>query len=48
MSQHKKALFIIESESETEGLVVRPLSARLLAPTIPEEKKWIDRKKIAY
>ena len=46
MSQHKKALFIIESESETEGLVVRPLSARLLAPTIPEEKKWIDRKKL--
>lgn len=46
MSQHKKALNIIEKESETEGLVVRPLSARLLPPTIPEEKKWIDREKL--
>ncbi len=46
MSQHKKALNIIEKESETEGLVVRPLSAKLFPPTIPEEKKWIDREKL--
>jgi tRNA U34 2-thiouridine synthase MnmA/TrmU len=46
MSQHKKALNIIEKESELEGLVVRPLSARLLPPTFPEEEKWIDREKL--
>ena len=46
MSQHKKALNIIEQESDLEGFVVRPLSARLLSPTIPEEKQWIDREKL--
>jgi tRNA U34 2-thiouridine synthase MnmA/TrmU len=46
MSQHKKALNLIEKESKTEGIVIRPLSARLLSSTIPEEKKWIDREKL--
>jgi tRNA U34 2-thiouridine synthase MnmA/TrmU len=46
MSQHKKALKIIEKESGLENLIVRPLSARLLKPTIPEEKGWIDREKL--
>ena len=35
MSQHKHALRLIEKEA---GLVVRPLSAKLLPPTIPELK----------
>jgi tRNA U34 2-thiouridine synthase MnmA/TrmU len=46
MSQHKKALHIIEKESNTTGLIVRPLSAKLLSKTIPEEKKWIDRERL--
>jgi tRNA U34 2-thiouridine synthase MnmA/TrmU len=46
MSQHKKALKIIEQEAGLENLVVRPLSAKLLKPTIPEEKHWIDREKL--
>ncbi|UCD13743.1 MAG: hypothetical protein JSW60_09345, partial [Thermoplasmatales archaeon] len=46
MSQHKKALKIIERESDLENLVVRPLSAKLLEPTIPEKKGWIDREKL--
>jgi len=46
MSQHKKAMKTIEQESELENLVVRPLSAKLLDPTIPEEKHWIDREKL--
>jgi len=46
MSQHKRALKLIEQESGLENLVVRPLSARLLEPTIPEEKRWIDRDKL--
>lgn len=46
MSQHRKALKIIEQESGLKDLVVRPLSAKLLKPTIPEEKNWIDRNKL--
>ncbi len=46
MSQHKKALKLIEQESDLENLVVRPLSAKLLSPTIPEKKQWIDREKL--
>jgi len=46
MSQHRKAMKLIEQESGLKNLVVRPLSARLLEPTIPEEKHWIDRKKL--
>lgn len=43
MSQHRRALSIIEQESGLEGLVVRPLSARLLDETIPEKQGWISR-----
>ena len=37
---------LIEKESELEGFVVRPLSAKVLEPTIPEQKGWIDREKL--
>jgi len=46
MSQHGKALKIVEQESGLENLILRPLSAKLLKTTIPEEKKWIDRDKL--
>lgn len=46
MSQHKPALKIIESEAGLAGLVLRPLSARLLDDTIPEKEGWIDRNKL--
>jgi len=46
MSQHKKALEIIEKEADLENLVVRPLSSKLLKPTIPEEKQWINREEL--
>ena len=46
MSQHKKAMKTIEQESELENLVLRPLSAKLLDPTIPEERHWVDREKL--
>lgn len=45
-SQFREALKIIERESELEGLVLRPLSAKLLDPTIPEEKGWVNREKL--
>lgn len=45
MSQHKKAMLIIEKESELDGLVVRPLSALVLEETTPEKEGWVDRNK---
>ncbi len=47
MSQYRKALDIVASESGLGGLLVRPLSAQLLPPTIPEERGWLDREKLA-
>ena len=46
MSQHRRALQLIERESGLEGLVVRPLSAQLFRPTIPEQKGWVDRERL--
>jgi tRNA U34 2-thiouridine synthase MnmA/TrmU len=43
MSQRRAALDIISRKSGLKGLILRPLSARLLDPTIPEEKGVIDR-----
>jgi len=43
MSQHRRAMEIIDNESGLTGLVLRPLSAKLLKPTIPEEKGWVNR-----
>jgi tRNA U34 2-thiouridine synthase MnmA/TrmU len=45
MSQRRQAMEIIERESGLEGLIVRPLSAKLLPPSIPERKGWVDRKR---
>ena len=46
MSQHKQALQIIEKKSGLEGLVLRPLSAKLLSETIPEKQAQVDRNKL--
>jgi len=46
MSQHKKALKIVEREAGLEGYLLRPLSAKLLEPTIPEKDGWVDREKL--
>ncbi|MFC1658393.1 tRNA 4-thiouridine(8) synthase ThiI [Candidatus Omnitrophota bacterium] len=43
MSQNKAALKKIEEESGLEGLLLRPLSARLLPISIPEQKGWVKR-----
>jgi len=43
MSQTKDKLTIIEKETGLKGLIVRPLSAKLLEETIPEEKGLIKR-----
>jgi len=43
MSQNKNALELIEREAGVEGLLVRPLSAKLLKETEPEKKGLIKR-----
>ncbi len=43
MSQRKDAIMIIERESGLKKLVLRPLSAKLFAPTIPEEEGVVNR-----
>lgn len=46
MSQHKKALELIEKETRLEGKILRPLSAKLLPPTEAELRGWVDREKL--
>ncbi len=43
MSQRLEALRLVEVECGLEGLLLRPLSARLLPPTIPELEGWVNR-----
>ncbi len=46
MSQRPDALKKVESLSTADGLILRPLSAKLLPPTIPEREGWVDREKL--
>jgi tRNA-uridine 2-sulfurtransferase len=46
MSQFRRQMDLIEKEAGLDGLVVRPLSAKLLAPTIPEKNGWISRERM--
>ncbi len=46
MSQRRPPMQAIEREAGLEGLLLRPLSAKLLAPTIPEQRGWIDRERL--
>ena len=46
MSQNKEALQTVLDASNCDGLLLRPLSAKRLAPTIPELKGWVDREKL--
>lgn len=46
MSQHRDAMDIIDRDSATEGLVLRPLSAKYHPPTLPEREGWVDREKL--
>jgi len=46
MSQNLKALALVASESGFQGLVLRPLSAKRLPMTIPEQRGWVDRDRL--
>ncbi len=42
-SQRKETMPIIARESGADDLLLRPLCAKNLAPTIPEREGWVDR-----
>ncbi len=43
MSQYRNALMMLEKESGLTGLILRPLSGRLLPETVPEKEGWVKR-----
>jgi tRNA U34 2-thiouridine synthase MnmA/TrmU len=45
-SQRRDTLRIIEREAKMDGRLLRPLSAKLLKPTIPEEEGLVDREQL--
>ena len=46
MSQHRKSLDIVERDANIVGYLLRPLSAKLLEPTIAEQEGLVDRAKL--
>ena len=46
MSQNKDSLQTVLNESNCDGILLRPMSAKMLAPTIAEEKGWVDRDRL--
>ncbi|HUH42929.1 MAG TPA: argininosuccinate synthase domain-containing protein [Sulfurimonas sp.] len=46
MSQNKEAMQTVLNESNCDGLLLRPLSAKALAPTLAEINGWVDREKL--
>ncbi len=46
MSQNADALATVLDMSNCEGLLLRPLSAQKLTPTLAEEQGWVDRSRL--
>jgi tRNA U34 2-thiouridine synthase MnmA/TrmU len=46
MSQNFKALSIVAKESGFNGLILRPLCAKHLPVTVPEERGWVKREEL--
>jgi len=46
MSQNRQSLGIVEKCSGLKGRLIRPMSAKLLEPTIPEMEGMLDREKL--
>jgi len=45
-SQNRWAMEIIKNESNLDDLLVRPLSAKLLPPSLPERMGWVKREEL--
>ncbi len=46
MSQRKDTMPVVARESGAHDLLLRPLSAKLLPPTLPEREGWVDRERL--
>ncbi len=46
MSQRRDTMPVIARESGANDRLLRPLSAKLLPPTLPEREGWVDREKL--
>ena len=46
MSQRSDTLRTVERESGLKGVLLRPLCAKHLPPTVPEQRGWIDRERL--
>ena len=46
MSQRRDTMNIVDRDSGLKGLILRPLSAKLFSPTVPEIKGWISRDRL--
>lgn len=46
MSQRRDAMRIVERDSGLDGRLLRPLSAKLMKPTLPEQEGLVDREKL--
>jgi tRNA U34 2-thiouridine synthase MnmA/TrmU len=46
MSQRKDTMPVVARESGAFDRLLRPLSAKILAPTLPEREGWVDREKL--
>ncbi len=46
MSQRLPAINAVNKLANAQNIVLRPLSAKLLPPTLPEIKGWVDREKL--
>ena len=45
-SQRKRFMPVVAQESGADDLLLRPLSAKNLAPTLPELEGWVDREQL--
>ncbi|PWJ41844.1 tRNA (5-methylaminomethyl-2-thiouridylate)-methyltransferase [Sediminitomix flava] len=46
MSQNKEALNTVKNISGVKDLILRPMCAKHLEPTLPEREGWVDREKL--
>lgn len=46
MSQRRDTLNVITRDSDSRSLLLRPLCAKLMTPTLAEEEGWVDREKL--
>ena len=46
MSQRRDTLNVIERDAVCKDILLRPLSAQLMDPTLPEREGWVDRDKL--